>query len=115
MSDVPTTKIWIVRRGNGKAQVHPSPAVLKPGGSFGIHNLTREEVFVAFPPDTIEPDGEMPVASKGPGPFNSIPPGGIAVYHVVARTAQFFEYKVTLPAVDQYAEGGSKPGVIIDP
>ena len=119
MSDVPT-KIWVLRRGNGKAEVNPSPAVLRYEERFGIRNLTERTVEVVFPPGTI-----ISVPSKGirarrikgirARRIKTIPAGEIAVYRVVARGHQFFEYRVTLPAVQQYAEGGSKPGVIIDP
>jgi len=102
MNSVPT-KIWIVRRGNGKAEVHPSPVVLRPDETFGIRNLTQDDADVTFPSGTIDPQKTCVLAQQ------SLP------YHVVPKAGyQFFEYDVTLPKVRQQAEGGSKPGVIID-
>jgi hypothetical protein len=102
MGNVPT-KIWIVRRGNGKAEVHPSPVVLRPGEGFGIRNLTQDDADVVFPPRTIGPEKTCIPARQGSS-YRVAPDEGY----------RFFEYDVTLPKVNQQAEGGSKPGVIID-
>jgi hypothetical protein len=102
MNSVPT-KIWIVRRGNGKAEIHPSPVVLRPDETFGIRNLTNDDADVKFPSGTIDPE-----SSK------SVPEKPSVTYRVATKGYRFFEYDVTLPKVGQQAEGGSKPGVIID-
>ncbi len=46
--------IWIIRRGSGKAQVHPSPTTVRPGGTLHIKNLTEDPATVQFP-GLIEP------------------------------------------------------------
>ena len=102
MNTTPPIRIWIVRRGNGRAQVTPSPVHVAPGESFSIRNLTLEEARIAFPPDTIDLKA------------HAIAPGGAAPAKVLAGAPRFFEYDVILTRSGDYAEGGSKPGVIID-
>ena len=102
MTTTPPIRIWIVRRGNGRAQVTPSPVHLSPDESFSIRNLAREEATIAFPPGTV--DLRQP----------TIPVGGTVEGRVLARPPAFFEYDVTLTRSGDYAEGGSKPGVIVD-
>jgi len=102
VNTTPPIRIWIVRRGNGRAQVTPSPVHFVPGESFRIRNLTSEDVAVVFP------DGTIDLKDR------TIPAGGTAPATVLAAAPRFFEYDVTLPRSGNYAEGGSKPGVIID-
>jgi len=104
VNNTASTRIWILRRGNGKVQVHPSPVNLRSGEEFTIRNLTETEVEVAFGTSSIHSDGAPIPARETSG-----------IFTVVASAPRYFEYDVTLPALNQYAEGGSKPGVIIDP
>lgn len=103
MSNAHPTRIWIVRKGNGKVEVHPSPAHLSHGGSFTIRNLTRNVATVNFPGKEIDPDTARIAAGQPSAPFT-----------VGAAAPPYFEYDVTLDNGD-YAEGGSKPGGIVDP
>ena len=73
-----------------------------PGEEFGIRNLTDEDVTVVFPGG--------PIDLK----LRTIPRGGTAPAKVLVASPRFFEYDVTLLRSGNYAEGGSKPGVIID-
>jgi hypothetical protein len=109
MSDVePTMKIWIIRRGSGKAQVHPSPVHARPGDTVRIRNLTRDAATVDnFP-------GLPASALKEGARAAAVPPGGYADF-TVGGDRGFFEYDVAFPELAQYAEGNSKPGVIVDP
>jgi hypothetical protein len=102
MATTPPIRIWIVRRGNGRVQATPSPVHLHPDESFSIRNLARDEATVAFPAGTID--------LKQP----TVPAGGTVEGRVVVRPPAFFEYDVTLARSGEYAEGGSKPGVIVD-
>ncbi len=101
MNAMPPIRIWIVRRGSGRAEATPSPAHLRPDETFGIRNLTREQATVVFPEGTIRLD------------MRSIPPGGVATGTVIIATPAFFEYDVSLQE-GNYVDGGSKPGVIVD-
>ena len=101
MSGMPVTRIWIIRRGNGKLQVAPSPAHLAP--EFTIRNLADADAEVVFDPKYVSP------------PRATIGPGAVQAFGVIAAGPAFFEYDVTLPRSGQYAEGGSKPGGIVDP
>ena len=101
-------KAWIFRKGNGQVRVHPSPVVLKPNGTLTFVNLTRETASVIVRNDGIAPpegnrDG-VPVAPGKPS----------APFGVVGTALAYFEYEVILASGD-YAEGGSRPGAIIDP
>ena len=102
MSSAQPTRIWIVRKGNGKVAVHPSPANLSHGGSFTIRNLTGHVATVNFGDKGIDPS-EARIAVGQP-----------ALFTVAAAAPPYFEYDVTLDNGD-YAEGGSKPGGIVDP
>ncbi len=106
-----THVVWIVRRGSGKAQVHPSPLHIRPGERIIVKNWTNEEATVGpltplYPP----PDKGSRQASVAP---IAIPPGGQLPFLVGAGEG-FFEFDVTFPG-GRYAEGNSKPGVIVDP
>jgi hypothetical protein len=117
MNDVePTTKIWIIRRGSGKRQVHPSPIRVRPGEPIRIKNWTPQTATVGLLPALYTVPGEArgrlfePINPKDP---LTILPGGY-VDVTVAAPAGFYEFDVTF-ADNQYAEGNSKPGVIVDP
>jgi hypothetical protein len=99
---MPSIRIWIVRRGNGRAQATPSPVHVRPEESFRIRNLTQEQATVVFPEGTIKLD------------MRSIPPKGVATATVIAAAPTFFEYEVELSQSGNYVDGGSKPGVIVD-
>lgn len=104
-NDVPT-KVWIVRKGNGQVRVHPSPVQLHRGETFRIHNLTDVNTTAVFPSGTV-------VGPAG----GQVPTGRMSVspdLQVVAERPLFFEYDVLLEG-GGYAEGGSKPGGIVDP
>lgn len=98
------TKIWILRKGNGQLRAHPSPVVLSSDEIFAIRNLTSAAATVSFPSS---------IVAKGAGVTMS--PGGISGDLRVVRQDKptYFEYEVTVGS--EYAEGGSKPGGIVDP
>jgi hypothetical protein len=94
---------WIVRRGTGKAEVFPPTQVLGRDETFVVQNLTKDAALVSFGPGVLVPRARR------------IGPGRRGSFQVDPRAvAGFYEYDVTLPALKQYAEGGSKPSVIID-
>lgn len=98
------TKIWIFRKGNGQVRAHPSPVVFRAGESFRIRNVTSAQAVATFAPGTIEKEPRVP-----------IPPGETSPdLKVIAPAGVYFEYDVVL-ASGEYAEGGSKPGGIVDP
>lgn len=98
------TKIWIFRKGNGQVRAHPSPVVLRAGEIFSIRNVTAAPAVATFSPGTIEKE-----------PRVSIPAGGTSPdLKVMAPAGVYFEYDVVL-ASGEYAEGGSRPGGIVDP
>lgn len=102
MSDAAARRIWIFRKGNGQVRVHPSPAQLFSNQDVTIRNLTDQAALVMFP------GGEL-----GPERM-SIPRGEARPFKVTAKGPLYFEYDVTLEN-GQYADGGSKPGGIVDP
>jgi hypothetical protein len=103
--DKAPTKIWIVRKGNGMVKVHPSPVVLRTGETFTIRNVTAAAATATFPAGTID---ERPAKVE-------IPQGDTSAdLRVIARAGSYFEYDLML-ATGEYAEGGSKPGGIVDP
>jgi hypothetical protein len=103
--------IRIVRQGNGKIVVAPSPALLHPGDRFVVKNWTECPADVDF--------GAAPIDPKAA----SIPPRpGEATFAVrIDAAANYYEYDVALTCVHGdrrvrlYAEGQSKPSVIVDP
>ena len=106
MTNGAPTKVWIFRKGNGQLRVHPSPVVLKTGETFRIRNVTAATVTATFPAGTVETAEKEPIR---------IPQGETSPdLRVAARPGIYFEYDVVL-ASGEYAEGGSKPGGIVDP
>jgi hypothetical protein len=105
LTTVPSIRtIWIIRRGSGKAQVHPSPTTVLPGGTLRIKNLTEDPATVQFPPLITPVTKSTVIPAHGEADF-TVAPGPIT---------RFLEYDVTFPERHQYAEGNSKPGVIVD-
>ena len=103
------TKVWVFRKKNGQWRVHPSPVHLQAGETFTIRNLTDTQAEVSFAPRTIQ------LANPGDPKGRTIPARDTSAdLVVVAAGPTYFEYDVTLPS-DEYAEGGSRPGAIIDP
>jgi hypothetical protein len=98
-----TKYVWIFRKGNGQVFVSPSPAILKAGSYFTILNKTTNTVGVTFPPGVIRPRAF------------SVPPGKSRKVEVL-DVSGYFEYDVSSRRADPpfYAEGGSRPGVIIE-
>jgi len=99
------TMIWIYRRGNGQARVHPSPAHLAAQGRVTYRNLTRSAAEVVF--DAATQWKPVPV-----------PAGGDASTSVPAGVVGYLEYDVALDCDEErrdYAEGGSRPAIIVDP
>jgi hypothetical protein len=98
------TKAWIFRKGNGQLRVHPSPVILNSGETFTMGNLSGALASVTFPENTVVgPDGvQVRIADKYSPDLR-----------VVAKEPIYFEYDVV--AGGQYADGGSKPGGIVDP
>lgn len=100
------TKVWIFRKGNGQVKAHPSPVVLRAGEAFRIRNVTAAAATATFAAGTI--DAKEPTRVP-------IPPGDTSPdLKVIAPAGVYFEYDVVL-ASGEYAEGGSKPGGIVDP
>jgi hypothetical protein len=98
------TKIWILRKGNGQLRAHPSPVVLSSGGTFTIRNLTSADATASFPSSIVAQGAKVSVpAGSTSGNLQVLP----------QRTPTYFEYDVTIGS--EYAEGGSKPGGIVDP
>jgi hypothetical protein len=109
---VPVThEAWIVRRGSGKAQVHPSPLRARPGDRILLKNWTRDAAIVG-PLTQLYVAPEKSAVRTAATPV-TIDPGAQATFPV-GSDAGFFEYDVTF-GHGLYAEGGSKPGVIVDP
>jgi hypothetical protein len=105
----PTMKIWIIRRGSGKLQVHRSPVQLRPGDTFRVKNWTDLGATLEFAPEDVK--DFLPLSHNG---FH-VPAQGHSDFRVdpTARS-RFLEYDILFPG-KQYAEGNSKPGVIVDP
>ena len=104
MSNTAPIKIWIFRKGNGQLRVHPSPVLLNGDELFRIRNLTGADATASFPSGIV--DDAIGV---------TIHPGATSQDLQVKRqpTSTYFEYEVT--AGNDYADGGSKPGGIVDP
>lgn len=101
----PPIKVWIFRKQNGQLRVDPSPVILAQSERFRIANVAEAEASVQIDQSIV----------KGPA---RIPNGGTEgckelVFEVVAKGPRYFEYEVTVDG--DYADGGSKPGGIIDP
>jgi hypothetical protein len=98
-----TRYIWILRKGNGQAFVSPSPALLKEGCYVTVLNKTTDTASVSFPSGVIRPRAF------------SIRPGSSKKVEVL-DTSGYFEYDVSFKRANPpfYAEGGSKPGVIVE-
>jgi hypothetical protein len=101
--------IRIIRAGNGQVRAVPSPAQLARKQEFVVKNWTdcpASADFTGVPVDPttspIEPDGEARFVVKDGAAYG------------------YYEYSVSLTCtgkigtVVQYAEGGSRPGLIID-
>lgn len=103
MSTDAPTKIWLFRKGNGQVRVHPSPVVLNQDKPFRIRNVSAVAATATFPAGTIAEN--EPVCIRG---------GETSPALLVTAPAGYFEYTVVLES-GEYAEGGSKPGGIVDP
>ncbi len=106
-----THVVWIVRRGSGKAQVHPSPLHARPGDTILVKNWTNDEAGVGPLTPLYVPPEKRPLHASAA--TITIPPGDQRPFPVGAGQG-FFEFDVTFPG-GRYAEGNSKPGVIVDP
>jgi hypothetical protein len=69
---------------------------------FSIRNLTHEAAEVVFPDHTVDP-GSV-----------TVPGGATVAATIVTPGPMFFEYDVRLTDSGNEADGGSKPGVIVD-
>lgn len=98
-------KAWIFRKGNGQLRVHPSPVVVQPGQPFILINLVDTLAKVTFQDDVVEGGRDFDVPA--------CPAGTKRLVVVADPPKKYFEYDVKIG--DQYADGGSKPGGIIDP
>jgi hypothetical protein len=107
-----TFTVWILRRGSGRRQVHPSPLRVRQGDTIRVKNWTPRAARVSFKPAL------YPLQQKLRTPVSpvkaTIPTGRSRDFTVVVPLG-FFEYEVTFGSELLYAEGGSKPGVIVDP
>jgi hypothetical protein len=110
MSNGNNPTIRIIRAGNGQVRAVPSPAPLESGDDFWIKNWTDCPATVDFTGVPVDPMRA------------SIDPRAAAKFKVRMEAAGYYEYNVTLVCtgkdnkkIEQYAEGGSRPGLIIDP
>jgi hypothetical protein len=110
MTNEEPTAIRIIRAGNGQVRAVPSPAQLLRKQEFLMKNWTDCPANADFTDVPVDPTKK------------SIDPGGEARF-VVKEDAPYgyYEYDVTLACsdrngkpVEQYVEGGSRPGLIID-
>jgi hypothetical protein len=101
----PTHTLFIVRRGDGRAQIHPSPLVVHHGDTLRVRNFLedRQSAHVNFGDDAELESGTNP-----------IPPGGAATFRLQRSDPRFFEYDVRLEPSGQEVIGNSRPGVIVD-
>ena len=114
-------RIWIYRNGNGALRVYPSPIWLRPKDRFEIRDLTGQLREITWPGAAIvwcqkeEPDPR----SKSSDEKRTDPPiGWYDEKNLVAQVDEktvsgYYEYQVFLTS-GQYAEGTSRPGVIVD-
>ena len=96
-------KVWIFQKGNGQLRVDPSPFVVRQGDSLQFINLTGTPAEARFEREQYE--GAAPVVIK---PGRNDPS-----VRIVANPGTYIEYDVTIG--NTYADGGSKPGGIVDP
>lgn len=109
MSTLKPDTIRIIRGGNGKARAVPSPKELTPGEEFTVKNWTECDAAVDFSGVPVDPDAKQ------------IGPNGAGSFKVTGEAPTgYYEYQVTLKCrtdsrvLEQYVEGGSRPGLIID-
>jgi hypothetical protein len=100
-SNTPQVRIRIIRKGNGLVQVLPYPAILSSGETFLIANASNEDAVIEFDSNLIQPK----TCTIG---------GGQAKPFTAGKGPAYVEFDVELGGRD-YAEGGSRPGAIIDP
>ncbi len=96
--------IWIYQKGNGMVAVFPSPAVVKGGSTFSIVNKTTGDVTVTFPTG-IDPR-TYTICAEDAHDFTA------------ANAPLYIEYEAVLAGGGGrsfYAEGNSKPNIIIQP
>jgi hypothetical protein len=107
MMDPQVPTAYIVRRGHGRVEVHPSPVHVQPGGSFAIKNLLRGELETAV----VVFDGRSREwVDRG----QDIAPGGAASFTISkGAVPAFVEYQIRLKT-GEWVVGGSSPGMIID-
>ena len=106
MSSAPKTHdVYVFRKANGGVYVHPSPIVVRPGDSLQFRNLTNGNGDATFRGKAALAPPIQILAQKAsqPTPVNGNP--------------GFHDYRVRLDFDGQeiIAEGGSDPGVIIEP
>lgn len=103
-----SVKAFIFRKGNGQLRVHPSPVVLEKGDDLVLVNLTRRPGMATF--DTTV---EGCAGDKKQVPLDEDPTKPATVKIAANPPNRYFEYDVVVDGY--YAEGGSKPGGIVDP
>jgi hypothetical protein len=99
--NAPQVKIRIIRKGNGLVQVLPYPAILSSGETFLITNASGEDAVIEFNSNLIKPK-------------RCTIRGGQAKPFTAGKGPAYVEFDVELGG-RHYAEGGSRPGAIIDP
>jgi hypothetical protein len=120
-----TTRVRIFRKGNGLVQVDPSPAVLRPNQDFTIVNTTDEPVALGYDPDLIKPKAVSgsEILEKHAAAIRAtlvvkalaaIPEYGTREF-TTGGGPRYTEFEIMLLPSGHRAEGGSKPGAIIDP
>jgi hypothetical protein len=100
-NDAPPIRIRIIRKGNGLVQVLPYPAILASGETFRIVNASGEDAQIIFSSELIQPVKSNISARR----FETYKAGAGPAY---------VEFDVVLGS-GHCAEGGSRPGAIIDP
>ena len=120
-----TDRIRIIRKGNGLVQVDPSRAILKSRQDFTIVNTTNEDAVLGYDPGAIttRPAGASRILETFAGQIQQTLVAKSLV-EIPAHSSRdftagagplYFEYDVLLLPSGQCAEGGSKPGGIVDP
>ena len=97
----PSIKVRIIRKGNGLVQVLPYPVVLASGEKFRIVNYSGEKADITFFSHLITPE-KSSLNARTSGDYQA------------GNGPAYVEFEVTLTN-GHCAEGGSRPGAIIDP
>lgn len=104
-----SVKAFIFRKRNGQLHVNPSPVVLAKGDDLVLVNLTGMPGNATFDETVLGCTGGKRVER-----IDSSPTSPTTVKISPTPPYRYFEYDVVFDN-GEYAEGGSKPGGIVDP